>query len=81
MNSAQRTFLGAYLLLLFVCGGLLLLSEVFGPAVRQAVIPVASDGFKTTLGAVLGALSVMLGAPQMQKGPLQNEKGETRETS
>jgi hypothetical protein len=39
----------------------MLTSEFLGPATREQLLPVATDGFKMVLGALIGALSSMLG--------------------
>jgi hypothetical protein len=62
MTKAQRMFLYFYGSLLIICILLMLVAEAFGPVTGQTVLPVAADGFKTVLGALLGALSAMLGA-------------------
>jgi hypothetical protein len=62
MTKMQRTFLYAYGCLLVICIVLMLAAEAFGPITGQTVLPIAADGFKTVLGALLGALSAMLGA-------------------
>jgi hypothetical protein len=62
MSKGQRQFLAAYSMLLLLCTGLIIASEFLGPSVRDTILPTASDGFKTVLGALLGAMSAMLGA-------------------
>jgi hypothetical protein len=60
MTKAQRSFLWFYVGLLLLCAVLMLGAEAFGPITGQTVLPVAADGFKTTLGALLGSISIML---------------------
>jgi hypothetical protein len=61
MSRAQCFFLGLYVFLLLLCVCLMVVSDSLSPTVRASLLPVSSDGFKTTLGALLGALSVLLG--------------------
>ena len=61
LTSAQKFFIGLYLFLLLFCAALLVLSDFLSPTVRGTLLPISSDGFKTVLGALLGAISVMLG--------------------
>ncbi len=65
MTSTQKLAVGIFLLLLFLCGGLLIAAEFLGPTVREALLPIAGDGFKVVIGALVGALSAILG---VQKG-------------
>lgn len=60
MSSAQWTILAIFLGLILLCSGLLIASQFLGPVTREQILPVASDGFKTVLGALVGALSAML---------------------
>jgi hypothetical protein len=64
MTLSQRFFIALYVGLLLLCGALLVLSDLLSPTVRAALLPVSSDGFKTVLGALLGAISVMVGQKQ-----------------
>lgn len=61
MTKTQIRFIIAYGALLLTCIVLMVGSEVLGPATREQILPVATDGFKTVLGALIGALSSMLG--------------------
>ena len=49
MSGLQKWLLGLYVGLLIFCAGMVLISEVLAPVVRQALLPVAADGFKTVL--------------------------------
>jgi multisubunit Na+/H+ antiporter MnhF subunit len=50
-----------YVLLVFAAAFLLVAPYAFlGPAAVERIAPVASDAFKTILGAAIGALSVAL---------------------
>jgi hypothetical protein len=62
MTKPQKHFLYFYVGLLLVCIALMLMAEGFGPITGQTVLPIAADGFKTVLGALLGAISAMLGS-------------------
>jgi hypothetical protein len=62
VTPSQRFFIIVYIGLLIMCTALILLSNFLNPTVRAALLPLSSDGFKTVLGALLGAISVMLGA-------------------
>lgn len=61
MTRSQKQFLFAYALLLSLCVVLLGASQFMSPVVRGDVLPIAADGFKTVLGATIGALSAMIG--------------------
>ena len=61
MNPSQQLFVAIYVGLLLVCAALIVVSDFLSPTVRISLLPIASDGFKTVLGALLGAISVMLG--------------------
>lgn len=61
MTKTQTRFITAYAVLLFVCILLMLATEMLGPTGREQILPVATDGFKMVLGALIGALSSMLG--------------------
>jgi hypothetical protein len=61
MSALQVTILVAYFLLLFLCGAMLVGAEFVGPTVRENMAPLASEGFKTVLGALVGSLSMLLG--------------------
>jgi hypothetical protein len=47
--------------LLLGCGALLISVDFLGPTAQEAVGAVAKDGFKTVLGALIGALSAIMG--------------------
>ena len=61
LTSSQKFLLGLYLLLLLLCTALIIIADFLSPTVRASLLPISTDGFKTVLGAVLGALSVLLG--------------------
>jgi hypothetical protein len=62
MSDLQKIAISIGIGLLVICIALIILSDaVFGPVARAAVLPVATEGFKTVLAALVGAVSVMLG--------------------
>jgi hypothetical protein len=61
MSRGQTLVLGAYGALLLVCVALLLGAEFVGPSMRQTISPLAVEGFKTVLGAIVGSLSMLMG--------------------
>lgn len=61
MSNKQTGFLAVYFILLFICIGLLIGCNYTSLAVRDAILPIAADGFKLVLGAIVGTLSAMLG--------------------
>jgi hypothetical protein len=64
MSTTQKWLLTLYGVLLFSCAGMIFASEFLNPVVRQIILPIAADGFKTVLGAFLGALSLLMGMPK-----------------
>ena len=61
MSQQQRIALGIYVGLLVLCVGLMIGAEFLGPTVRASLLPVAVDGFKMVLAALVGAISALLG--------------------
>ena len=61
MTKNQKLFLQAYGILLITCIILMLMANFLDPVTREVVLPVAADGFKIVLGALIGALSSMFG--------------------
>lgn len=61
MSGLQKFALGVYLALLLLCVGLIVGAEFVGPTVRASLLPVAVEGFKLVLAALVGALSALLG--------------------
>lgn len=68
MSRNQLIIISLYFVLLALCGGMLLLSDTLSFAVRDAIIPVASEGFKLVLGATVGAISAILGVKSNPSG-------------
>jgi hypothetical protein len=61
MSSTQKAFLATYLGLLALCTVLLVVGVLLDSATSQKyLVEVASDAFKTVLGAAIGALSTLL---------------------
>lgn len=61
MTKKQVAFISVYFLLLVICAALLIASNFLDFESRDVVMPIAADGFKLVLGALVGALSAMLG--------------------
>lgn len=68
MTISRIVFL--YLALLLLCA-LMLISAFFfdSPFAVEKLVPVASDAFKTVLGAAIGALSVALAVAEKKETP------------
>jgi hypothetical protein len=62
VSTLQATILGMYCALLLLCAALIFGADIAGPTVRLSVTPIAADGFKTILGALLGSMSMLMGA-------------------
>lgn len=62
MTRRQWAAIGLYVTLILLCAGLLLTADFVGPVVRESLLPVAAEGFRTSLAAFVGALSVLVGA-------------------
>lgn len=50
-----------YFFLMIICVLLLLVSDNFSLSVRDAILPMASEGFKLVLAALIGAISAVIG--------------------
>ena len=61
MNKTQAIAIGIYFALLILCTVLLIVSNSLSITVRDAIIPLASDGFKLVIGALIGAVSAVIG--------------------
>ena len=61
MNATQRFSLGVFIGLLLLCASLMVGANFLGAITRESVLPIATDGFKTVLGALVGVLSTFLG--------------------
>lgn len=61
INPRERFILLLYFLLLSLCLVGIFASNLLLPTGQEVVLSYASDGFKVTLGALLGSMSVMLG--------------------
>lgn len=62
MGRRQRNVMIVFFLLLVMCVGLMVAADFLGPASRASIAPVASEGFKVVLAAMVGALSATLGS-------------------
>ncbi|MBV6658460.1 MAG: hypothetical protein KI785_11900 [Devosiaceae bacterium] len=69
----RRTVVALFFLLLLVCVGLIVLSQFSGPVLREQLLPVALDGFKMVLGAIVGALSALMGVKANETSKKANE--------
>lgn len=61
MSKVHVAAITLYFLLLAMCIGLLLIGDTLSIATRDAVIPLASEGFKVVIGAIVGTISTLLG--------------------
>lgn len=61
MNKTQAIAIGIYFVLLLLCTVLLIISNSLSLTVRDAILPLASDGFKLVIGALIGAVSAVIG--------------------
>ncbi len=68
MTNPQRICLSLYFFLLALCVGLFFLASYMTLEARDEVIPIARDGFKLVLGAIVGTLSAMIGVSAKQDG-------------
>lgn len=77
MNQQQRLCLGIYLALLLMCTTLFFLSSSLPLDARDQLVKLAGDGFKLLLGAIVGALSAILGVAS--NSPSNAEKDQNHE--
>jgi hypothetical protein len=61
VSQQQRIALGVYVGLLLLCVVLIVGAEFLGPTVRASLLPIAVEGFKMVLAALVGAISALLG--------------------
>ena len=61
MSTRQLIAVSMFMSLVLLCTGLFIVADFVGPSVRETLKTVAADGFKTALGALVGALSVLVG--------------------
>lgn len=61
MTATQRLCITLYFTLLVLTILLLIGANFMNPLVRESILPISSDAFKTVLGALLGSISVLLG--------------------
>lgn len=60
MNIAQVAIISIYLFVLILCAALIVGADFLGPSVRNSLLPVASEGFKVVIGALIGTLSALV---------------------
>ena len=68
LTRFQKSILLIYFALLLTCIALLVGSEFLGPATRKEVLPIAADGFKLVLGALIGTLSTLVSSRKGSTG-------------
>lgn len=61
MSTAQKAAVGLYGSLIVLCVGLLLISNSLSPTVRETILPVAGEGLKTLIAALIGFASALAG--------------------
>ena len=61
MTAVQKSALIVYFVLLLLCVALIISAQFLDPVVRTSLLPIASDGFKIVLAALIGAVSAVLG--------------------
>jgi ABC-type transport system involved in multi-copper enzyme maturation permease subunit len=69
VTNKQIAFVVVYFLLLLICAALLIISNLLDFESRDVLMPIAADGFKLVLGAMVGALSAMLGITSKNRSP------------
>ena len=62
MNAKQRAVLTVFGVLVFFCAALVVLGNFLGPTAGVELTNVGKEGLKTSIAALVGALSAMLGA-------------------
>jgi hypothetical protein len=66
VSQPQKIALAVYFMLLLSCVALMITTEFLGPTAREAILPVAVEGFKIVLAALAGAASALLGVKDVQ---------------
>ena len=61
MSKTQRLVVVVFVGLLLLCTTIMIASNFLGPVAEDAILPIATDGFKTILGALVGSISTLLG--------------------
>jgi hypothetical protein len=61
MTRTQILAISVYMILLLMCVTLLIVSNMLSITVRDTILPIASESFKLVLGALIGAISAVLG--------------------
>ena len=62
MRNKLILIITSYFVLLLLCTTLLIVSNFLNPQLHEVVMAIAAGGFKLVLGALIGALSAMLGS-------------------
>jgi hypothetical protein len=61
MTRTQVLAIATYILLLLMCGALFAVGDKLSLTARDALLPIATESFKVVLGALIGAISAVLG--------------------
>ncbi|MDX3965518.1 MAG: hypothetical protein QHD01_02825 [Bradyrhizobium sp.] len=61
MNRTQILAISIYILLLLMCGTLFFAADKLSLTTRDALLPIATESFKVILGALIGAISAVIG--------------------
>lgn len=61
MTQVQKFAIALYVFLLLLCVFMVFAADLTGPLIRESLRTVSTEGFKTVLAALIGALSILLG--------------------
>jgi hypothetical protein len=61
MTKTQIVAISIYIFLLLLCGTLFVVADKLSLTARDALLPIATESFKVVLGALIGAISAVLG--------------------
>jgi uncharacterized membrane protein YfcA len=61
MTRTQIFAISIYMFLLLMCAALFFASNSLSLTARDTLLPIASESFKVVLGALIGAISAVLG--------------------
>lgn len=61
MRKSQKMAFSIFAGLLLFCSFLMVASNFLDPTARATVLGISSDGFKTSLGALIGSLTSLFG--------------------
>lgn len=62
MTRTQIIAISIYMFLLLICGALFFGADKLSLTARDALLPIATESFKIVLGALVGAISAVMGA-------------------